>query len=110
MQDCIFCKIASGEIKSNIVYEDEDMVIFPDIHPQAKIHLLAVPKKHYPLISDVDDTNLLGRMLSKISLLSEKLGLSNGYRIQINQKGALGNDAGQEVMHLHIHILGGQKL
>ncbi len=109
MSDCIFCKIASKEIKSNIIYEDDEMVIFPDIHPHAKIHLLAVPKKHYPLISDVKD-DLLGKMLAKIAKLANSLGLSNGYRVLINQKGETGNDAGQEVMHLHIHILGGEKL
>ena len=109
MSDCIFCKIISGEIKSNIVYEDETMVIFPDISPKAKIHLLAVPKLHYPLISDIGD-DLISKMLSKIASLAPSLGLDNGYRIVINQKGSTGNDAGQEVMHLHIHILGGQKL
>ncbi len=107
--DCVFCKIINGEIPSNIVYSDDDMVIFPDISPKAPIHYLAVPKVHYPLIADVEG-ELIGKMLTRISTLANKLGLQKGYRLVINQRGTEGNDAGQEVMHLHIHIMGGRKL
>ena len=107
--DCVFCKIISGEIKSNIVYSDDDMIIFPDINPKARLHYLAVPRKHCALIKEADEV-LVGKMLFKIAQIANQLGLENGYRIQINQKGDKGNDANQEVMHLHIHILGGQKL
>jgi len=110
MEDCIFCKIIEGKIKSDIIFSDNDMIIFRDIHPQAKIHLLAVPKAHFPLIEEVAEDALIGRMLKTIASNKELLGLKHGYRIVINQKGEFGNDAGQEVMHLHIHILAGQKL
>ncbi len=112
MENCIFCKIIKGEISSNIVYQDDDFVIFPDLNPKAKLHYLAVPRKHFALLSEMtkDDEVLLGRILAKIPTLSTKLGLDNGYRIIVNQKGEKGNDVGQEVMHLHIHILGGEKL
>ncbi len=112
MENCVFCKIISGEIKSNIVYEDEDFVIFPDLNPKAKLHYLAVPKKHFATLAEMNeaDSMMLGRILGKIPILSNKLGLENGYRLIINQKGESGNDAGQEVMHLHIHILAGERL
>ncbi len=112
MQDCIFCKIINGEIPSNIIYQDDDFVIFPDIHPQAPIHYLAVPKRHFPLFREMteEDKATLGRIFYKISTMENKLGLDSGYRVSINQKGEKGNNAGQEVMHLHIHILGGKKL
>ena len=112
MQDCIFCKIIKGEIPSHFVYQDEDFVIFPDINPQAALHYLAVPKHHFPLLNQMkeDDKVALGKILYKISTLEKELGLQNGYRLVINQKGEKGNDAGQVVMHLHIHIMGGEKL
>lgn len=112
MQDCVFCKIIKGEIPSKLVYEDEDFVIFNDINPKAKLHYLAVPRKHFAVLAEMEkqDEFLLGRILSKIPTLQQKLGLENGYRLIVNQKGECGNDACQEVMHLHIHILGGEKL
>ena len=112
MENCVFCKIIKGEIPSNIVYQDDDFVIFPDLNPKAKLHYLAVPRKHFALLSEAgyDEEMLIGRILKKVSTLSKTLGLENGYRIIVNQKGEKGNDAGQEVMHLHIHILGGEKL
>lgn len=105
---CLFCKIINGEIPSERVYEDDDMIIIRDINPKAKVHLLAIPKVHYFLIEEqkVSDTMTLGLMLNKISQLKEKLGVKNGYRLVINQ----GEDGGQEVKHLHVHILGGEKL
>lgn len=112
MEDCIFCKIINGEIPSNFAYQDEDFVIFKDINPKAKLHYLAVPRKHFALLSEMnqEDEALLGRILAKIPTLQNLLGLEEGYRLIINQKGEKGNNAEQEVMHLHIHILGGEKL
>ncbi len=106
--DCIFCKIIGGEIPSAKVYEDEELVIFKDIHPMAKIHLLAVPKEHFPTLAELggERAALLGRTLQKIGALAPSLGLEEGYRLVVNQ----GERAGQTVPHLHIHILGGETL
>lgn len=106
--DCLFCKFVSGDIPVNKVFENEDMIIIRDINPQAKNHFLAIPKQHFKLISDANQEQVavLGRMLKKISELNEVLELGNGYRLVVNQ----GDDAGQTVFHLHIHILSGQKM
>ena len=108
MDDCLFCKFISGEYKTDIIYSDEDFIIFKDINPQAKNHFLAVPNKHFKYLSEMNeqDGEMLGRILKKISSLKDLLGLENGYRLVINQ----GDDAGQTVPHLHIHILSGQKM
>ncbi len=106
--DCVFCKIIRGEIPSAKVYEDDEMLVFKDIEPKAKVHLLAVPKDHFKLLADMDDARaaLVGSMLKKIPAIAKQNGCENGYRLVINQ----GDDAGQTVFHLHIHILGGQVL
>ena len=108
MSNCIFCSIVKGDIPSDKVYEDDLCVIFKDIDPKAKFHYLAVPKNHYATLDEMnaDDERNIGKVLKTISGLKEKLGLSNGYRLIVNQ----GADAGQTVFHLHIHILGGQEL
>ena len=108
MENCIFSKIIAGEIPSAKVYEDEEIVVFKDIEPKAKIHLLCVPKEHFAYLSEADDKRaaLLGRTLKKIGELKNKFGLSEGYRLVVNQ----GENAGQTVHHLHIHILGGETL
>ena len=108
MEDCLFCKFADGEIPVNKVYEDEDFVIIRDINPQAKNHFLAIPKRHFKYLAEMteDDAALVARMLKKIPTLEKELELSDGYRLVINQ----GDDAGQTVPHLHIHILSGQKM
>ncbi len=108
MDDCLFCKFAKGEISVNKVYEDEDFIVIRDINPQAKNHFLAIPKTHFRLLSEMteDDAELLKRILKKIPTLEKELELKNGYRLVINQ----GDDAGQTVPHLHIHILSGQKM
>lgn len=108
MENCIFCKIVEGEIPSAKVYEDEEIVIFKDIEPKAKIHLLCVPKEHFAYLSEANEARalLLGRTLAKIGALKDTLWLSEGYRLVVNQ----GENAGQTVHHLHIHILGGQTL
>ena len=106
--DCIFCKIIKGEIPSPRVYEDDDFIIIRDIAPQAKHHYLAIPKKHFADVTEMtaEDAALVGRILKKIGELSESLGLTGGFRL-VSNKGA---DAMQSVQHLHIHILGGQKM
>jgi len=105
---CIFCKILNKEINSEIVYEEEDFFVINDIAPKAKKHYLFIPKNHYKLLSEanVNDVKILSNILTKIPTLAQKLGLEEGYRLIINQ----GDNGGQIVPHLHIHILGGEKL
>lgn len=106
--DCVFCKIIKGQIPSTKVYEDEKMLVFKDIEPKAKVHLLAVPKDHFKLLSQMDEVRAqtLSYMLAKIPQIAAQNDCANGYRLVINQ----GDDAGQTVFHLHIHILGGENL
>ena len=108
MEDCVFCKIRKGELTSSKLYEDDDFMIIKDINPQAKIHLIAIPHMHVPYIDMMTEEGalLLGKIMSKISHMQEELGLTEGYRLIINQ----GENAGQTVGHVHIHILGGEKL
>lgn len=105
MENCLFCKFASGEIPTTKLYEDDTMFIIRDIAPQAKNHFLCISKVHFKFI-EPQYGEILGKMLAKISELKQLLELENGYRIVINQ----GDDAGQTVPHLHIHILSGQKM
>lgn len=104
MGDTIFGKIISREIPANIVYEDDLALAFKDINPQAPTHILVIPKKPIPCISEAtaEDTALLGHLLWTVKQVAEKAGLSNGYRVVINN----GADGGQTVDHLHLHILG----
>lgn len=108
MSDCIFCKIIAGEIPSTKVYEDDDVLVILDINPQAKKHYLMMPKKHYSDIADMAsrDPSALGKMFGKLASLTDELGLGGGLRIVSNK----GEDGCQSVKHLHIHILGGEKL
>lgn len=108
MSDCIFCKIASKEIPSAIVYEDEQMLAFKDIDPQSPVHVLLIPKKHIDSANTVieEDIDLIGKMFLKIKDIAEDLGLDNGYRIVNN----CGEDGLQTVQHLHFHLLGGRKM
>ena len=108
MENCLFCKIIAGEIPAKKMYEDENMLIFCDIDPKAKNHYLCVPKSHFKLLADMTESQaeMLKACFKKIPKLKKELGLENGYRLVINQ----GDDAGQTVFHLHIHILSGQKM
>lgn len=108
MDNCIFCKIVKGDIPSAKVYEDEDMIIIKDLNPQAPVHLLLIPKEHYANIVEMSDAQAqtLAKCLKKLSTLTDKLGLQNGFRLVSNK----GEDGCQSVGHLHIHILGGMKL
>ena len=104
MSDCIFCKIAKGEIPSNKVYEDDQVLCFKDLDPQAPVHVLIVPKKHIGSLDETtpEDGELLAHMLLKIKDVAKELELDNGYRVVINT----GEDGGQSVKHLHMHLLG----
>ena len=108
MDNCLFCKFVSGEFKIEKVFENEDFIIIRDIAPKAKNHFLAIPKKHFKYLAEMteNDSELVGRILKTIPTLEEKLELKGGYRLVINQ----GDDAGQTVPHLHIHVLSGQKM
>jgi len=105
MDNCIFCKIARGEIPSKKVYEDADVFAFHDIHPQAPVHFMMIPKKHIATLTEatMDDAKVLGKMLALSGRLAREQGLPDGYRTIINT-GRIGR---QEVMHVHVHILGG---
>ncbi|MBI5243359.1 MAG: histidine triad nucleotide-binding protein [Elusimicrobia bacterium] len=106
-ENCIFCKIVQGEVKTQKVHEDEDLVAFKDLNPQAPTHLLVVPKKHIPSLAKCgkEDEALLGRLQASIASISEKLGLGS-YRVVTN----VGRQAGQSVEHLHYHVLGGRRM
>lgn len=106
--NCIFCKIIRGEIPSQKVYEDEKILVFKDIEPKAKVHLLAVPKTHFARLSEAGEAEepFIGHIFEKIPAVAALNGCEKGYRLVINQ----GEDAGQTVPHLHVHILGGQTL
>lgn len=108
MNDCIFCRIAKGEIPCSKVYEDEEVLVFKDIHPQAPVHLLIIPKKHIATLADAapEDAPVLGRMLELAPRLAREQGAGEGFRTIINT----GRHGGQEVYHLHMHILGGQPM
>ncbi len=104
MEECIFCKIRDRKIPSTIHYEDEDVMVFPDIHPVRPIHFLVVPKKHIADLLDADDPLLPEKLLRITQKLIREQGLSNnGYRIVVNGGGA------QLVYHLHIHVMGPMK-
>ncbi len=106
MNDCIFCKIAAGEIGS-LIYEDELVAAFRDVKPMAKVHILIVPKKHVSCIDECEDEPLLSHMLMTARKLARSEGISeSGYRLMINCR----EDGGQTVMHLHLHLLGGEKI
>jgi len=107
MTDCLFCKIIASEIPCDKVYEDDDVFAFKDIHPKAPTHVLVIPKDHIPTLADVKNPALLGVLMSKVNhIANDVLGLEAGYRIVINVR----EGGGQEVFHLHAHILGGKKL
>ena len=109
MNDCLFCKIIKGDIPSDKVYEDEEILAFKDINPAAPIHILVIPKKHISSLIDIEpeDEMLIGKIYSVINKIAEQKGVKEkGYRVIVN----CGEDGGQEVMHLHFHLLAGRKL
>ena len=107
MSDCIFCKIVAGEIPADVVLENEDVLVFRDLNPQAPTHLLAIPKKHIATINDIqtEDTEAAGKLFLAAQKVAAKEGLAeDGYRVVMN----CGEAAGQVVFHIHLHILGGR--
>lgn len=103
MTDCIFCKIINGDFGTEFVYENESAVVFKDINPKADIHLLVVPRLHVESLNELDDEALLGKLMMTVKEVTKKLGIKS-YKTLINT----GKEAGQEVFHLHIHILSGK--
>ncbi|MBN1369407.1 MAG: histidine triad nucleotide-binding protein [Dehalococcoidaceae bacterium] len=109
MEGCIFCKIVKGEIPSDKVYEDDQILVFRDIHPQAPVHYLVIPKKHITSISEVTDADLelVGHMINTAVRMAVAAGIADkGYRLVTNS----GMEGGQVVDHMHWHILGGRQL
>ena len=108
MSDCLFCKIVAGEIPAKIVHQDDECVAFRDIHPQAPVHVLVIPRKHLASMNDVeaDDAPLLGRLLLAARTIAEQEGIGSGYRLVNN----CGGEAGQTVFHWHLHLLGGRMM
>lgn len=109
MEDCIFCKIIKGEIPSEKVYEDDEILAFKDIQPAAPIHVLIIPKKHIANLMEIqkEDSELMGRMVAVMQKIAKQLGIDEkGFRIISN----CGPDSGQEVMHLHFHLLAGRTM
>jgi histidine triad (HIT) family protein len=107
--DCIFCQIVAGKVPGNIVYQDEEVLAFSDINPQAPIHLLIIPKKHIPSLTHLSEEQspIIGNMTNIAHQLATREGISEtGYRLVIN----CGQEGGQLVPHLHMHLLGGRKL
>jgi len=107
--DCIFCQIASGKIPGDIVYQDDEIIAFRDIKPKAPLHLIIIPRKHIPSLDQLkeSDTALVGRMVVVANKLAKDEGVAEkGYRLAVN----CGQEGGQLVPHLHIHLLGGRKL
>jgi histidine triad (HIT) family protein len=105
--NCIFCRIVAGQIPARKVHEDDELLVFHDIHPWAPVHVLVVPKQHVESLADVGPEHeaLLGRMLGLAPRLMKQLGVDNGFRVVVNT----GADGGQEVHHLHMHVMGGPR-
>jgi len=108
VSDCLFCKIVAREIPSDTVYEDEQIVVFKDLYPKADVHLLVVPREHIASLDEIEVAHdaLLAHMIRLLPKLAKEHGLDDGFRTIINT----GAGGGQEIFHLHIHILGGGRL
>ena len=105
--DCIFCKIANGEIPAKIVYNDDDIIAFNDANPQAPVHVLVIPKQHYASSAAVSDNSVFAKLVAGAVKIARELGLEDkGYRMVINT----GEQGGQTVPHLHLHLLAGRNL
>jgi len=108
MSECIFCKIAAGAIPAQVVHQDEHVVAFRDLNPQAPVHLLVIPRKHVASLDDASpgDRELLGRLLEAAQAVAKAEGIAGGYRVVSN----CGSSAGQSVFHIHLHVLGGRPM
>ena len=107
--DCIFCQIVSGKLPTDIVYQDEEVIAFRDIEPQAPVHLIIIPRRHIPSLVQLSqaDLSLVGHMVDIANQLAKREGVAeSGYRLVIN----CGDEGGQLVPHLHMHLLGGRRL
>ena len=104
--DCIFCKIVAGDLPSDRVHEDEHCLVFRDIQPQAPVHLLVIPKVHVGSLDELEDPELAGVLLTTAGRMAREAGLGGGWRLIVNT----GPDGGQEVGHVHLHVVGGQPL
>lgn len=104
MKDCLFCKIIDGHIPSDLIYEDEKVIAFTDINPQAPVHFLVIPREHIKSLNEIDENhkNLIGHIVYIASKLATENGLEDGYRIVNN----VGKQGGQTVDHIHFHVLG----
>ncbi len=108
MENCIFCKIAQKEVPSEIIYEDEKVIVFKDLNPKAPVHLLVVPREHIASVRELEekDKEIIGELFLVAKKVAEKEGIGeSGYKLAVN----VGEGGGQEVFHLHIHLLGGWK-
>ncbi len=109
MENCIFCKIINKEIPASMVFEDEKMIAFNDINPQAPIHVLLIPREHFASLNDIPEEkkNILSHLLLKARQIAQEKGTAEkGYRIVLNTE----KDSGQEVFHIHFHLLGGRRM
>lgn len=108
MSDCLFCKIAAGELPSDKVYEDDKVIVFKDLYPKAEVHLLAVPRQHIASLNELNESHdvLMAHIMRLLPKLAKEQGLETGFRVIINT----GRGGGQEVFHLHLHLMGGGKL
>ena len=106
-ENCLFCKMVAGDIKPDIVFDNDRILAFNDIAPQAPIHILIIPKKHFSTLNDIDDAALLGELMQTTAQLAKKIGVADtGYRAVIN----CNEQGGQAVYHLHIHLLAGRQM
>ncbi len=109
MEDCIFCKIINNEIPAELIFEDDRIVAFNDVNPQAPIHILIIPKEHFASLNDIPEEkeDILGHILLRARQIARNLGIDEqGYRIVLNTA----RDSGQEVFHIHFHLLGGRRM
>lgn len=109
MSDCLFCKIRDGEIQGDIVFENDDVLAFNDVNPQAPVHVLIIPKKHISTVNDMDagDEAIMGKLFSVAKMIAAQQGVADdGYRLVVN----CNEKAGQTVFHIHMHLLGGRSM
>jgi histidine triad (HIT) family protein len=103
---CVFCRIVAEELPTTLIYQDERVIAFEDIRPQAPVHVLVVPRQHVPSLWELEEQSLAGALLLAAAAVARQLGLERGWRLIANTRG----DGGQEVDHLHLHVLGGRRL
>ena len=108
MSDCLFCKMVEGDVPADVVYEDDEVLVFKDLYPKAEVHLLMIPKQHTESLATLtqSDDGVVARMMRKLPIIAQEQGLESGFRTIINT----GAGGGQVVFHLHMHLLGGKNL